>query len=147
LRCYATDDGLGDPGYLDDQLNKTSNGSVFQGLLGPGASVRTVGAEITQETGDFFVSDAEGDPDKPTDGFSSIDQAITALREKVGEWLRYNILQTGTFHLCVLHDHFQSFISLYICSIVSRASVCIFISEFPSSWVLNLHDQELDVST
>jgi len=39
-----------------------------------------------QETGDFFVSDAEGDPDKPTDGFSSIDQAINALREgKVGE--------------------------------------------------------------
>jgi 3,4-dihydroxy 2-butanone 4-phosphate synthase / GTP cyclohydrolase II len=88
LRCYATGDGLGDPGYLDDQLNKTSNGSVFQGLPGPGASVRTVGAEITQATGDFFVSDAEGDPDKPTDGFSSIDQAITALREgKVGEWL------------------------------------------------------------
>jgi len=27
------------------------------------------------------VSDAEGDPDKPTDGFSSIDQAINALRE------------------------------------------------------------------
>ena len=27
------------------------------------------------------MSDAEGDPDKPTDGFSSIDQAINALRE------------------------------------------------------------------
>lgn len=89
MRYYATGDGLGDPGYLKDQMNETSNGSVFQGLPRSGASVQTVGAEITQETGDFFVSDAEGDPDKPTDGFSSIDQAITALREgKVGEWLR-----------------------------------------------------------
>ncbi|GJN14620.1 hypothetical protein PR202_gb01467 [Eleusine coracana subsp. coracana] len=60
LRCYATGDGLGDPGYLNDPLNK--NGSVFQGS---GASVRTVGAEITQETGDFFfviaVDDENGD--------------------------------------------------------------------------------------
>jgi 3,4-dihydroxy 2-butanone 4-phosphate synthase / GTP cyclohydrolase II len=82
LRCYATSDGLG------DQLNESTNGSFFQRLPGSGASVRTVGAEITQETGDFFVSDAKGDSDRPTDGFSSIDQAITALREgKVGDWL------------------------------------------------------------
>jgi 3,4-dihydroxy 2-butanone 4-phosphate synthase / GTP cyclohydrolase II len=80
----VTGDGVGDPRYLDDQLNKTSNGSVFQEL--PGASFRTVGAEITQKTGDFFVSDADGDLDKPTDGFSLIDQAIFSLREgKVGE--------------------------------------------------------------
>ncbi|XP_062179922.1 probable monofunctional riboflavin biosynthesis protein RIBA 3, chloroplastic isoform X1 [Phragmites australis] len=80
LRCYAIGDGFGGPGHLNDPLNN-NNGPVFQGLNGSGASFRTVGAEITQETGDFFVSDAEGDPDKPTDGFSSIDQAINALRE------------------------------------------------------------------
>jgi 3,4-dihydroxy 2-butanone 4-phosphate synthase/GTP cyclohydrolase II len=88
LRCYAIGDELGGSGQVNQPFNKSNNGSVFQGLNASGASFRTVGAEITQETGDFFVSDAEGDPDKPTDGFSSIDQAINALREgKVGEWL------------------------------------------------------------
>ncbi|RZC92937.1 hypothetical protein C5167_007259 [Papaver somniferum] len=42
---------------------------------------KTLKAEITQETVDFFVSDAEGDPDCPTDGFSPIDQALVALRQ------------------------------------------------------------------
>jgi 3,4-dihydroxy 2-butanone 4-phosphate synthase / GTP cyclohydrolase II len=61
---------------------------LFSKDSGSGASIRIVGAEITQETGDFFVSDSENDPDRPTDGFSLIDQAITALREgKVGGWL------------------------------------------------------------
>jgi hypothetical protein len=50
-------------------------------LNGSAASFRTVGAEITQETGDFFVSDAEGDPDKPTEGFSSIEDALNSLRK------------------------------------------------------------------
>lgn len=40
-------------------------------------SFGTVGAEITQQTVDFFVSDAEGDPDRPSEGYSSIDEAIT----------------------------------------------------------------------
>lgn len=32
------------------------------------------------------MSDAEGDPDQPSEGFCSIDQAVNALREgKVGE--------------------------------------------------------------
>ena len=88
LRCYALGDELGGSGQVNQPFNKSNNGPIFQELNASGASFRTVGAEITQETGDFFVSDAEGDPDKPTDGFSSIDQAINALREgKVGEWL------------------------------------------------------------
>jgi 3,4-dihydroxy 2-butanone 4-phosphate synthase / GTP cyclohydrolase II len=88
LRCYAIGDELGGPGRLSKHFVENSNGPVFQGLDASAGSFRTVGAEITQDTGDFFVSDAEGDPDKPTDGFSSIDQAIGALREgKVGEWL------------------------------------------------------------
>ncbi|OEL31051.1 putative monofunctional riboflavin biosynthesis protein RIBA 3, chloroplastic [Dichanthelium oligosanthes] len=81
LRCYAIGDELDGPGRINHPFNKHNNGPVFQGLDASGASFRTVGAEITQETGDFFVSDAEGDPDKPTNGFSSIDQAINALRE------------------------------------------------------------------
>lgn len=86
FRCYAIGDELNGPGRFNKPFNKNSNGPVFQGLDASGASFRTVGAEITQDTRDFFVSDAEGDPDKPTDGFSSIDQAINALREgKVGE--------------------------------------------------------------
>jgi len=44
-------------------------------------SFETLNAEITQETVDFFVSDAEGDPDCPSEGYSSIDQAINALRQ------------------------------------------------------------------
>lgn len=81
LRCYAIGDELGGPGRFSKHFIDNSNGPVFQGLDASAGSFRTVGAEITQDTGDFFVSDAEGDPDKPTDGFSSIDQAIGALRE------------------------------------------------------------------
>ncbi|KAI4963373.1 hypothetical protein ZWY2020_014949, partial [Hordeum vulgare] len=77
LRCYA----IGDAGRRNDPLNENKNGPISQELNGPSASFTTVGAEITQETGDFFVSDAEGDPDKPTDGFSSIEDAINSLRE------------------------------------------------------------------
>ncbi|EAY98322.1 hypothetical protein OsI_20232 [Oryza sativa Indica Group] len=80
LRCYAIG-GLGGGENLNDPLKESNNGPVLQGFNGSSASFRTVGAKITQETGDFFVSDAEGDPDKPTDGFSSIDEAIGALRE------------------------------------------------------------------
>uniref|UniRef100_A0A0D9WHC4 GTP cyclohydrolase II n=1 Tax=Leersia perrieri TaxID=77586 RepID=A0A0D9WHC4_9ORYZ len=72
LRCYAVD-GIGGPENLNDPLKENNNGPVLQGLNGSGASFRTVGAEITQETGDFFVSDAEGDPDKPTDDDESGD--------------------------------------------------------------------------
>ncbi|CAH8296640.1 unnamed protein product [Eruca vesicaria subsp. sativa] len=40
-----------------------------------------VDAEITPETVDFFVSDAEGDPDCPTQGYSSIEIALQSLRQ------------------------------------------------------------------
>ncbi|XP_020571755.1 probable monofunctional riboflavin biosynthesis protein RIBA 3, chloroplastic isoform X2 [Phalaenopsis equestris] len=46
-----------------------------------GSSFGTVDAEITQETVDFFVSDAEGDPDRPSEGYSSIAEAIRALKQ------------------------------------------------------------------
>ncbi|KAF8094786.1 hypothetical protein N665_0352s0001 [Sinapis alba] len=40
-----------------------------------------VDAEVTPETVDFFVSDAEGDPDCPTQGYSSIELALQSLRQ------------------------------------------------------------------
>lgn len=66
-------------------MNKNENGSLMGGLDDDDDSVSipfaTVDAEITSETIDFFVSDAEGDPDCPTKGFSSIEQALNALRQ------------------------------------------------------------------
>lgn len=50
---------------------------------GTGESIRfqTVSAEITPVTDQFFVSDAEGDPDRPSEGFSSIEEALNAIRQ------------------------------------------------------------------
>lgn len=64
---------------FDDQ---TDDGSLF-GALDESSSVPfgTLDAEITPETIDFFVSDAEGDPDCPSQGYSSIDQALNTLRQ------------------------------------------------------------------
>ncbi|XP_016470454.1 monofunctional riboflavin biosynthesis protein RIBA 3, chloroplastic-like [Nicotiana tabacum] len=64
-------------------FESNQNGSVFGGLNDQNSSVpfETLSAEITPETIDFFVSDAEGDPDCPTSGYSSIGEALTALRE------------------------------------------------------------------
>ncbi|XP_017244237.1 monofunctional riboflavin biosynthesis protein RIBA 3, chloroplastic isoform X2 [Daucus carota subsp. sativus] len=63
-------------------LKGTENGSVFDDSAG---SVTTFGtlldAEITPETIDFFVSDAHGDPDCPSQGFSSVEQALSSLRQ------------------------------------------------------------------
>ncbi|GMN24355.1 hypothetical protein TIFTF001_000536 [Ficus carica] len=57
---------------FDDQTSKgNKNGSLFG----------TLDAEITPETIDFFVSDADGDPDCPSDGYSSIEQTLNTLRQ------------------------------------------------------------------
>lgn len=78
--CYAVGgDGIGAE-FLGSSKGE-DNGSVFGGLDGSALSFGTVSAEITHETVDFFVSDAEGDPDRPSEGYSSIDQAINALRQ------------------------------------------------------------------
>ncbi|XP_051153032.1 monofunctional riboflavin biosynthesis protein RIBA 3, chloroplastic isoform X2 [Andrographis paniculata] len=58
----------------EDSLEKKTN---LNGL-----PFRTLEAEITQETVDFFVSDAEGDPDRPSPGYSSVEQALAALRQR-----------------------------------------------------------------
>lgn len=63
-------------------LKANENGSVLGALEGPtSAPFGTLDAEITPETIDFFVSDAEGDPDSPSEGFSSIEQALNTLRQ------------------------------------------------------------------
>ncbi|XP_073062129.1 monofunctional riboflavin biosynthesis protein RIBA 3, chloroplastic isoform X1 [Primulina eburnea] len=61
------------------------NGSLFNSFTdesSPAVSFEAVDAEITQETIDFFVSDAEGDPDRPSPGYSSIEQALSSLRQQ-----------------------------------------------------------------
>lgn len=67
-------------------MDENENGSLLGAFDESGsAPFGTLDAEITPETIDFFVSDAEGDPDCPTDGFSSIEQALNTLRQgKVG---------------------------------------------------------------
>lgn len=73
--------------------SENSDGNVFDesplrrgihGSLFDSASSETLGAP---ETVDFFVSDAEGDPDCPTQGYSSIELALQALCQgKVCSW-------------------------------------------------------------
>lgn len=82
MKCYAVGEELGGPEYFQEKsLKGKDNGSHFGGFSRSGTSFSTVNAEITQETIDFFVSDAEGDPDCPSEGFSSIDEAISALHD------------------------------------------------------------------
>ncbi|RWR95477.1 putative monofunctional riboflavin biosynthesis protein RIBA 3, chloroplastic isoform X2 [Cinnamomum micranthum f. kanehirae] len=83
LACLATGgDGFGGDLLGGGSLKGKKNGSVFNSLDELGTSeFEILNAENTPETVDFFVSNAEGDPDCPSQGFSSIDQAIDALRQ------------------------------------------------------------------
>lgn len=86
--CWAVGvSGTGAENLFDDHtLEGNENGSLLVSLdESPTVTFGTVDAEITPETIDFFVSDAEGDPDCPSEGYSSIEQALNALRQgKVG---------------------------------------------------------------
>lgn len=80
-------------------FDENENGSAFETLLS---------AEITPETIDFFVSETEGDPDRPTKGYSSIGEALNGLRQgKVGGifslfWSSSEFLfDCGLFKYCV----------------------------------------------
>ncbi|KAJ0083202.1 hypothetical protein Patl1_30851 [Pistacia atlantica] len=75
--------GTGAGNLSDDSfLKENENGSLLGAFDESGsAPFGTLDAEITPETIDFFVSDAEGDPDCPTEGFSSIEQALNTLRQ------------------------------------------------------------------
>ncbi|CAG7892210.1 unnamed protein product [Brassica rapa] len=59
--------------------NSDSNESPLRGT--DASFFDNVDAELTPETVDFFVSDAEGDPDCPTQGYSSIELALQSLRQ------------------------------------------------------------------
>ncbi|KAK4408853.1 Monofunctional riboflavin biosynthesis protein RIBA 3, chloroplastic [Sesamum angolense] len=82
--CWA----VGSSGSISEEESFTKenlNGSLFDALSDESSSPAPFGtleAEITQETIDFFVSDAEGDPDCPSPGYSSIEQALMALRQQ-----------------------------------------------------------------
>ncbi|CAH2069395.1 unnamed protein product [Thlaspi arvense] len=65
-----------DRNVFDESPLRGTDGSLFDP-----ASFETADSEITPETVDFFVSDAEGDPDCPTQGYSSIEFALQALRQ------------------------------------------------------------------
>ncbi|XP_027341847.1 monofunctional riboflavin biosynthesis protein RIBA 3, chloroplastic isoform X2 [Abrus precatorius] len=70
--------------FDDSDLKRNENGSLLSALNNESSSAapfRTLDAEITPETTDFFVSDAEGDPDCPSKGYSSIEHALNALRQ------------------------------------------------------------------
>ncbi|KAL2899118.1 Monofunctional riboflavin biosynthesis protein RIBA 3 chloroplastic [Bienertia sinuspersici] len=78
LGCWGSNfDAAGN--LFDDQ----SSSSTLENENGSLKSVpfSTLDAEITPETIDFFVSDAEGDPDCPTKGYSSIEQALMTLKQ------------------------------------------------------------------
>ncbi|KAI6671141.1 hypothetical protein NL676_006026 [Syzygium grande] len=79
--CWAVGSEAGD--LLGESLLKGSENGSLLSALEDSASVPfgTVDAEITQEIIDFFVSDAEGDPDCPSEGYSSIEQALNSLCE------------------------------------------------------------------
>ena len=79
--------GVGAGNLFDDSTLKGSENGSLLGAFDESASAPfgTLDAEITPEIIDFFVSDAEGDPDCPSDGYSSIEQALNTLRQgKVG---------------------------------------------------------------
>ncbi|KAL0369766.1 UNVERIFIED_CONTAM: Monofunctional riboflavin biosynthesis protein RIBA 3, chloroplastic [Sesamum angustifolium] len=82
--CWA----VGSSGSISEEDSFTKenlNGSLFDALSDESSSPAPFGtleAEITQETIDFFVSDAKGDPDCPSPGYSSIEQALMALRQQ-----------------------------------------------------------------
>ncbi|KAM3691781.1 hypothetical protein ACB098_08G038200 [Castanea mollissima] len=83
--CWATGvPGIGAKNLFDDSsLKGSENGSVLGAFDDELASAPfgTLDAKITPETIDFFVSDAEGDPDCPSEGYFSIEQALNALRQ------------------------------------------------------------------
>ncbi|XP_057855861.2 probable bifunctional riboflavin biosynthesis protein RIBA 1, chloroplastic [Cryptomeria japonica] len=71
-RCLSPNRDIGE-GYEDADV-------VSSNLKGESLGFQTVSAEITPVTDQFFSSDAEGDPDRPSEGFSSIEHALDSIR-------------------------------------------------------------------
>ncbi|KAH9326258.1 hypothetical protein KI387_006436, partial [Taxus chinensis] len=74
VRCLSLNNNIReDIGDGDDDVNPNGEGEP--------PAFQTLSAEITPVTDQFFVSDAKGDPDRPSEGFSSIEQALNAIRQ------------------------------------------------------------------
>lgn len=87
----------------DRPLKGNENGSLFG----------TLDAEITHETTDFFVSDAEGDPDCPSEGYTSVEQALNTLRN--GKVRSSSNLETGSiFCLMKFRRKMKSFVDPFL---------------------------------
>nr|TKS07941.1 hypothetical protein D5086_0000105910 [Populus alba] len=77
--CWAIGVGsASNESFLKGSENGSLLGAFDESAFAPFV---TLEAEITPETIDFFVSEAEGDPDCPTQRYSSIEQALHTLRE------------------------------------------------------------------
>ncbi|CAM8879121.1 unnamed protein product [Rhodiola kirilowii] len=81
--CWAV--GKAREVFDESPLRKVENGSLFDDVVDDDElvfeSLGVSDCEIREESNDFFVSDAEGDPDCPTEGYSSIELAIDMIRK------------------------------------------------------------------
>ncbi|KAJ0809247.1 putative GTP cyclohydrolase II [Helianthus annuus] len=76
LTCRALGDITGGENGAVFGVSSSNPGELFPSP----ENFNTIKAEITPETVDFFVSDADGDPDCPSYGFSSVEDALSTLR-------------------------------------------------------------------
>lgn len=77
LSCWASSFDAARNLFDDQSSTDLENQNVSLNSV----SFNTLDAEVTPEITDFFVSDAEGDPDCPTKGYSSIDQTLSTLKQ------------------------------------------------------------------
>ncbi|KAI5076421.1 hypothetical protein GOP47_0008486 [Adiantum capillus-veneris] len=68
---------------VDSGLSRVSfleNASSPEKVNAVEAGIEILTATITQQTEQFFVSETDGDPDQPSEGFSSVAEAVDAIR-------------------------------------------------------------------
>lgn len=69
----SVDSGLSRVSFLENSSSVEKVNAVEAGL-------KILTATITQQTEQFFTSEADGDPDKPSEGFTSVAEAVDAIR-------------------------------------------------------------------
>ena len=73
--------------HEDDSVSESTSSVAFDGSVlssdtrAAESNLEILTATITQQTDQFFSSETEGDPDQPSEGLSSIKDAIEAIRE------------------------------------------------------------------
>jgi hypothetical protein len=76
--CYA---------HENDTVRESASSGAFDGTFfspettATEANLEILTARITEPTEPFFSSETEGDPDQPSEGMSSITDAIEAIRD------------------------------------------------------------------